>query len=470
MPLVRKTKIVCTIGPASASSEMQIELIKAGMNVARINFSHGSPEIYENRINNLRDAVARTGQSIAILADLQGPKIRVGELESEKIYLAKGSIVNATAEKIVGNARRFTINYPSLIRDVGIGNTIFLDDGLLELKVIEVKENDLVCSVEVGGELAQRKGVSLPGVAIDLPAVTEKDIEDIEFAVKSQVDYIAISFVRRAAHIKQVREILAQYNANIDLVAKIESQEAVSHLDEIIAEADAVMVARGDLGVEIPAETVPIIQREIIKKCNIAGKPVITATQMLESMKKSPRPTRAEVTDVAHAILDGTDAIMLSGETAVGEYPVDAVKVMNRTASVIEQSLSIDTSTYSSQNVSVAEAISHATVQSANELNVVAIITSTQSGSTAKQVAKYRPKAIVLAATPSDKVMRKLALVWGVKPILVPRTADIDSMIDVSVEAGRASGIIREGDMVAITAGVKTDTPGSTNLLKIHTV
>jgi len=467
---VRKTKIVCTIGPASASSEMQIELIKAGMNVARINFSHGSPEIYENRINNLRDAVARTGQSIAILADLQGPKIRVGELESEKIYLAKGSIVNATAEKIVGNARRFTINYPSLIRDVGIGNTIFLDDGLLELKVIEVKENDLVCSVEVGGELAQRKGVSLPGVAIDLPAVTEKDIEDIEFAVKSQVDYIAISFVRRAAHIKQVREILAQYNANIDLVAKIESQEAVSHLDEIIAEADAVMVARGDLGVEIPAETVPIIQREIIKKCNIAGKPVITATQMLESMKKSPRPTRAEVTDVAHAILDGTDAIMLSGETAVGEYPVDAVKVMNRTASVIEQSLSIDTSTYSSQNVSVAEAISHATVQSANELNVVAIITSTQSGSTAKQVAKYRPKAIVLAATPSDKVMRKLALVWGVKPILVPRTADIDSMIDVSVEAGRASGIIREGDMVAITAGVKTDTPGSTNLLKIHTV
>jgi pyruvate kinase len=470
VPLVRKTKIVCTIGPASASSEMQIELIKAGMNVARINFSHGSPEIYENRINNLRDAVARTGQSIAILADLQGPKIRVGELESEKIYLAKGSIVNATAEKIVGNARRFTINYPSLIRDVGIGNTIFLDDGLLELKVIEVKENDLVCSVEVGGELAQRKGVSLPGVAIDLPAVTEKDIEDIEFAVKSQVDYIAISFVRRAAHIKQVREILAQYNANIDLVAKIESQEAVSHLDEIIAEADAVMVARGDLGVEIPAETVPIIQREIIKKCNIAGKPVITATQMLESMKKSPRPTRAEVTDVAHAILDGTDAIMLSGETAVGEYPVDAVKVMNRTASVIEQSLSIDTSTYSSQNVSVAEAISHATVQSANELNVVAIITSTQSGSTAKQVAKYRPKAIVLAATPSDKVMRKLALVWGVKPILVPRTADIDSMIDVSVEAGRASGIIREGDMVAITAGVKTDTPGSTNLLKIHTV
>ena len=467
---MRKTKIVCTIGPASASSEMQIELIKAGMNVARINFSHGSPEIYENRINNLRDAVARTGQSIAILADLQGPKIRVGELESEKIYLAKGSIVNATAEQIVGNARRFTINYPSLIRDVGIGNTIFLDDGLLELKVIEVKENDLVCSVEVGGELAQRKGVSLPGVAIDLPAVTEKDIEDIEFAVKSQVDYIAISFVRRAAHIKQVREILAQYNANIDLVAKIESQEAVSHLDEIIAEADAVMVARGDLGVEIPAETVPIIQREIIKKCNIAGKPVITATQMLESMKKSPRPTRAEVTDVAHAILDGTDAIMLSGETAVGEYPVDAVKVMNRTASVIEQSLSIDTSTYSSQNVSVAEAISHATVQSANELNVVAIITSTQSGSTAKQVAKYRPKAIVLAATPSDKVMRKLALVWGVKPILVPRTADIDSMIDVSVEAGRASGIIREGDMVAITAGVKTDTPGSTNLLKIHTV
>lgn len=467
---MRKTKIVCTIGPASASSEMQIELIKAGMNVARINFSHGSPEIYEKRINNLRDAVARTGQSIAILADLQGPKIRVGELESEKIYLAKGSIVNTTAEKIVGNARRFTINYPSLIRDVGIGNTIFLDDGLLELKVIEVKENDLVCSVEVGGELAQRKGVTLPGVSVDLPAVTEKDIEDLEFAAKSQVDYIAISFVRRAAHIKQVREILAQYNANIDLVAKIESQEAVSHLDEIIAEADAVMVARGDLGVEIPAETVPIIQREIIKKCNIAGKPVITATQMLESMKKSPRPTRAEVTDVAHAILDGTDAIMLSGETAVGEYPVDAVKVMNRTASVIEQSLSIDTSTYSSQNVSVAEAISHATVQSANELNVAAIITSTQSGSTAKQVAKYRPKAIVLAATPSDKVMRKLALVWGVKPILVPRTADIDSMIDVSVEAGRASGIIREGDMVAITAGVKTDTPGSTNLLKIHTV
>lgn len=467
---MRKTKIVCTIGPASASTEMQIELIKAGMNVARLNFSHGSSDIYENRIQNLRSAAARTGQPIAILTDLQGPKIRVGMMEGEKVYLAKGSIVNVTPESVIGTSRRFTINYPSLIRDVGIGNTIFLDDGLLELKVIEVIENDLVCSVEVGGELGQRKGVSLPGVSVDLPAVTEKDLEDIEFAVKSEVDYIAISFVRRAAHIHQVREILEGYNANIDLVAKIESQEAIEYLDEIIEAADAIMVARGDLGVEIPAETVPLIQREIIKKCNAAGKPVITATQMLESMKKSPRPTRAEVTDVAHAILDGTDAIMLSGETAVGEYPVEAVKVMNKTALAIEKSLTTSNVKNTGPNISVDDAISHATVQSANELNVAAIITSTQSGSTAKKVSKFRPKAIVLAATPSDIVMRKLCLVWGIKALLVPRTADIDSMIDVSVEAGRTSGIIREGDLVAITAGVKTDSPGSTNLLKIHQV
>jgi len=449
---------------------MQIELIKAGMNVARMNFSHGSGDVYENRIKNLRNASARTGTPIALLADLQGPKIRVGEMEADKVYLARGSIVNVTSEPIVGNARRFTINYPYLLRDVGKGNTIFLDDGLLELKVIENKDDELVCSVEIGGELGPRKGVSLPGVKIDLPAVTDKDLEDIKFAVEAEIDYLAISFVRQASHVHEVREVLKQYNADIDLIAKIESQEALEHLDEIIAEADAIMVARGDLGVEIPAETVPIIQRDIIKKCNAAGKPVITATQMLESMKKSPRPTRAEVTDVAHAILDGTDAIMLSGETAVGEFPIEAVKVMNKTAIEIEKSLQITNVRSNIGDISVAEAISHATVQSANELNAAAIITSTQSGSTAKKVSRFRPKAMVLAATPSDKVMRKLCLVWGIKALLVPKTTDIDSMIDVSVEAGINSGIIREGDLIAITAGVKTDTPGSTNLLKIHIV
>jgi len=467
---LRKTKIVCTIGPSSASTEMQIELIKAGMNVARLNFSHGSGDVYENRINNLRNASARTGTPIAIMADLQGPKIRVGELEADKVYLAKGSIVNVTTEQIIGSSRRFTINYPHLLRDVGKGNTIFLDDGLLELKVIEVKDQDLVCSVEVGGELGPRKGVSLPGVKVDLPAVTEKDLEDIKFAIEAEVDYLAISFVRRAEHVREVREVLKQYDADIDLIAKIESQEALDHLDEIIAEADAIMVARGDLGVEIPAETVPIIQKDIIKRCNKAGKPVITATQMLESMKRSPRPTRAEVTDVAHAILDGTDAIMLSGETAVGEFPIEAVKVMNKTAIEIEKSLKPVHIEADTENISVAEAISHATVQCANDLNTAAIITSTQSGSTAKKVSRFRPKSMILAATPSDKVMRKLCLVWGIKSLLVPRTTDIDSMIDVAVEAGINSGVIREGDLVAIIAGVKTDTPGSTNLLKIHTV
>ena len=305
---------------------------------------------------------------------------------------------------------------------------------------------------------------------MDLPAVTEKDLEDIKFAVEAEVDYLAISFVRRAEHVREVREVLKQYDADIDLIAKIESQEALDHLDEIIAEADAIMVARGDLGVEIPAETVPIIQKDIIKRCNKAGKPVITATQMLESMKRSPRPTRAEVTDVAHAILDGTDAIMLSGETAVGEFPIEAVKVMNKTAIEIEKSLKPVHIEADTENISVAEAISHATVQCANDLNTAAIITSTQSGSTAKKVSRFRPKSMILAATPSDKVMRKLCLVWGIKSLLVPRTTDIDSMIDVAVEAGINSGVIREGDLVAIIAGVKNDTPGSTNLLKIHTV
>ncbi|MGI6566998.1 MAG: pyruvate kinase [Firmicutes bacterium] len=469
---MRKTKIVCTIGPASDSPEVIANLLKAGMNVARINFSHGTHEEHRARLKTLRQVAKEQGAVLGIMQDIQGPKIRIGDIPG-KVMLETGQKFVITTEECVGSAERVSVNYQGLPRDVRAGSVIYLDDGLLKLEVTEVKGNDVHCRVAVGGELSSRKGLSLPGVSADLPAVTEADIEDLRFGVEHGVDMVAASFVRRAEGVETVRSILRSAGADIPIIAKIENHEGVENIDEIIAAADGIMVARGDMGVEMRPEDVPFIQKMIIAKCNEAGKPVITATQMLDSMIRNARPTRAEVTDVASAILDGTDAVMLSGETAVGRYPVLTVETMSRIAERAEQSLDREKFTtvkHMDQGTSIAEAISYAVWQTSRGVNAAAIICSTQLGSTARMVSRYRPEVPILAMTPSEKVVRQLALVWGVCPILVPPTSDIDGMLEVSIEAALRTGLVSRGDVVAISAGVLTDKPGSTNLLQVHLV
>ena len=447
-------------------------LLRAGMNVARINFSHGTHEEHLERLKRLRAVAKDQGVVLAIMQDIQGPKIRIGDLPG-KVMLEHGETFIITTEECEGSANRVSVNYPKLPQDVGPGNVIYLDDGLLKLEVREVRGNDVYCQVMVGGELSSRKGLSLPGVTVDLPPVTEADIRDLHFGIKHGVDMIAASFVRRREGIETVREIIRSEGADIPIIAKIENHEGVENIDEIIAVADGVMVARGDMGVEMQPEEVPFIQKMIIHKCNVAGKPVITATQMLDSMARNARPTRAEVTDVATAILDGTDAVMLSGETAIGRYPVLAVEMMSRIAQRTECSLlehQITETERLNDEHSIAEAISYATWQTSQDVKATAIICSTQSGSTARMVSRYRPQAPILAMTPHENVVRQLALVWGVCPILVPPTHDIDDMLDVSIHAALETGLVRRGDVVTISAGVMTDRPGSTNLLQVHRV
>ncbi|NMB46351.1 MAG: pyruvate kinase [Firmicutes bacterium] len=469
---MRKTKIVCTIGPASDAAETMANLLRAGMNVARLNFSHGTHGEHLERLRRLRAVASKQGKVLGIMQDIQGPKIRIGDIPG-KVMLENGGTFIITTEECEGSSHRVSVNYKKLPQDVGPGNVIYLDDGLLKLEVQEVKGNDVYCQVMIGGELSSRKGLSLPGVTVDLPPVTDADIQDLQFGVEHGVDMVAASFVRRAEGIETVREIIRSAGADIPIIAKIENHEGVENIDEILAVADGVMVARGDMGVEMQPEEVPFIQKMIIHKCNVAGKPVITATQMLDSMARNARPTRAEVTDVATAILDGTDAVMLSGETAVGKYPVLAVEMMSTIAQRTECSLlghQITETERLNDELSIAEAISYATWQTSRDVNATAIICATQSGSTARMVSRYRPKAPILAMTPHEEVVRQLALVWGVCPILVPPTYDIDDMLDVSIRAALRSGLVHRGDVVAISAGVMTDKPGSTNLLQVHRV
>lgn len=470
---MRKTKIVCTIGPASDSKEVIAGLLDAGMNVARLNFSHGTYEEHLQRLNTLRTVAREKGKVLGILQDIQGPKIRIGNFkDNAKVKLERGSRFTLTTDDIgsEGTSERVFVGYPRLPKDVKPGNVIYLDDGLLELVVEQVVGNDVICKVVVGGELSSRKGVSLPGVSVDLAPLTDDDIEDIRFGIENGVDLIAASFVRKAEHVEAVKQVIAALGGSQPVIAKIESEEGVRNIDEIIAAADGIMVARGDMGVEIAPEEVPIIQKMIIRKCNMAGKPVITATQMLDSMIRNPRPTRAEVTDVANAILDGTDAVMLSGETAVGKYPVAAVAMMHRIAERIEGTIDyrqIMQDRVKGNRKSIAEAISYATCVTAHDVGASAIICFTQSGATAHMVSKYRPGTMILAATPYELVVRRLALVWGVYPVMVPRATNIDSMLDVAVNSALQSGLVKQGDIISIAAGVKTGTPGTTNLLQV---
>ncbi|WP_138752461.1 pyruvate kinase [Paenibacillus sinopodophylli] len=469
---MRKTKIVCTIGPSSESLENTKKLIHAGMNVARLNFSHGDFEEHGNRIKNIRLANAELGTSVAVLLDTKGPEIRLGKLKEEPIELNQGDTITLTTEEILGDRNRVPITYNNLPNDVSIGSTILIDDGLIGLTVEEVKGTEILCRIVNSGPIKSKKGVNVPGVKISLPGITEKDANDIVFGIEQGVDFIAASFVRKASDVLEIRELLERHNAgHIQIISKIENQEGVDNLDEILEVSDGLMVARGDLGVEIPAEEVPLVQKNMIKKGNLVGKPVITATQMLDSMQRNPRPTRAEASDVANAIFDGTDAIMLSGETAAGRYPTESVQTMARIAERAEAALEyreIFTKQANAQQTSVTEAISQAVANSALDLRAKAIITSTQSGFTARMVAKYKPKAPIIAVTTDEKVLRRLSLIWGVFAVLGPDADTTDEMFENAVKGGLSTGFLNLGDTVVITAGVPVGRAGTTNLIKIH--
>ncbi|GAB6099300.1 pyruvate kinase [Halanaerocella petrolearia] len=471
---MRKTKIVCTIGPASDDKETLSQLIDAGMNVARLNFSHGDFEEHGAKVDKIRELSAEKEKSVALLLDTKGPEIRTGDLENdEDVVLEDGQDFALTTEDIAGDNERVSVSYKSLPEDMSIGDTILIDDGLIGLEVKEITETDVICKVINGGELGSTKGVNLPGVPVQLPAITEKDRNDIKFGIEQGVDFIAASFVRKASDVLAIREILEEHNADIHIIAKIENQEGVENVDEILEVADGLMVARGDLGVEIPAEKVPAAQKMMINKCNRAGKPVITATQMLESMIHNPRPTRAEASDVANAIYDGTDATMLSGETAKGDYPVEAVETMANIATETEKSLKyrqlLDREALNPART-ITDSISYDTCKTAYELGASAIITSTRSGYTARMVSKHRPYAPVVAVTPNKRVFNKLILSWGVKPVLADITESTDEMISESVAAAKEAEYVDDGDLVVITAGAPAGIPGTTNLLRVEIV
>ncbi len=470
---MRKTKIVCTLGPATDASGVLERLVQAGMDVGRINMSHGSCEEHALRISGLREAARAAGRPVGVMLDLAGPKIRTGPIKAGAVELVEGSLVSLVPGDEEGDAGRIFVNYPALEESLTPGSTVLLNDGLIELKVEQVGEDEVVCRVRTSGELSSRKGVSFPGSRLRFTGATRRDACDIEFASQREVDFVAASFVQSAEDVVRVRALLEAAGADSLVIAKIESSEGVENIDEIVRAADGIMIARGDLGVETPAEKVPLVQKMVIEKCNLAGKPVITATEMLESMVENPRPTRAEVTDVACAIFDGTDAVMLSAETAVGRYPVEAVSTMARIAESTEAGLRYEDILRSKRigpSRTVADAISHATSQSALDLGVKAILTSTESGATARMVSKYRPRAPIMAATPNPRVARKLTLAWGVLPTVVRKAASVDEVLDVSVEAAVSLGLAGRGDLVIITAGVKAGVPGTTNMLKVHRI
>ncbi|MCJ8010182.1 pyruvate kinase [Paenibacillus sp. KQZ6P-2] len=471
---MRKTKIVCTIGPSSESLENTKKLILAGMNVARLNFSHGDFEEHGNRIKNIRQASKELNKTVAILLDTKGPEIRTGKLAVEPIELVQDEYITLTTEEILGDKDRISVTYQDLPGDVQEGSTILIDDGLIGLTVESVEGTEIKCRIVNGGTIKSKKGVNVPGVAISLPGITEKDASDIVFGIEQGIDFIAASFVRKASDVKEIRELLKKHNAeHIQIISKIENQQGVDNLDEILEASDGLMVARGDLGVEIPAEEVPLVQKRMIEKCNVAGKPVITATQMLDSMQRNPRPTRAEASDVANAIFDGTDAIMLSGETAAGKYPVESVQTMSRIAEKAESALDyreIFLKQRIAQETTVTEAISQSVAISALDLNAKAIISSTESGHTARMVSKYRPQAPIIAVTTQERTLRRLALTWGVTPVQGKVATSTDEMFENSLKGGLETGIVKAGDLVVITAGVPLGQSGSTNLVKVSQV
>lgn len=470
---MRRTKIVATLGPATSSLDAITRLIQAGMDVARLNFSHGTHEDHAQRIAWVREAAQRSNRPIAILQDLQGPKIRTGPLENaQPIMLEAGDRLVITTDEIAGRPGLISTTYDGLPRDVRPGDRVLLSDGLIELRCLAVSGNEVETEVVNGGLLRENQGINLPGVAISAPAMTEKDLEDLRFGLAQGVDYVAISFVRRADDVKRVREEIAAAGKRTPIIAKIEKPEAVTNIEAIIAASDGVMVARGDLGVELPPEQVPLIQKSIIEEANRQGVPVITATQMLESMIHNPRPTRAEASDVANAIIDGTDAVMLSAETATGEYPIEAVTMMSRIAQVIEASGRDSNRTpLQTQRTPKPETYSHAISTAAcaiaRSIPIAAIVAFTQSGYTARLVAKERPRVPVIAVTPDEHVFRQMALVWGVQPLLIPYIDRLDTLSGKTCELLLAHNYARHGESVVMTGGHPLSERGMTNFLKI---
>lgn len=471
---MRKTKIVCTIGPVSESVEKLVALIEAGMNVARLNFSHGDFEEHGNRIKNIREASERTGKKVAILLDTKGPEIRTQTLEGGVAELKTGEELIVSMTEVVGNDKKISVTYPGLVNDVHPGSKILLDDGLIELEVTEIRDNELVTKVMNDGVLKNKKGVNVPNVSVNLPGITDKDTADIKFGIEQGVDFVAASFVRRASDVLEIRELLdTNGGSEIDIIPKIENQEGVDNIDEILEVSEGLMVARGDLGVEIPAEEVPLVQKELIKKCNAAAKPVITATQMLDSMQRNPRPTRAEASDVANAIFDGTDAIMLSGETAAGDYPVESVQTMHNIATRTEKALNYEAilrKKTKEANTSITSAIGQSVAHTASNLSAAAILSATESGYTARVVSKYRPLSPIIAVTSNEKVIRKLNLVWGVTPVQGKSATSTDEMFESTVDFAMQANLIKQGDLVVITAGVPINETGTTNIMKVHLI
>ncbi len=488
MPL---TKIVCTLGPATDDSETIRALIRAGMTVARLNFSHGSQEEKRRTTAIVRQVAGEEGHHVALLGDLQGPKIRVGRLPEEGLLLEEGTEVILTAEPVTDPKREIPFPHPDIIQDIGPGDRLLLDDGALELVATTSASGRLACRVVIGGELTSHKGVNLPGVKLHVRALTEKDLDDALVALELELDYLALSFVREASDMLSLRDHLLEHveapterHVGEDphqipgLVAKIEKPEALDELEAIVRASDAVMVARGDLGVEIAPERVPLVQKQIIHLCNYLGKPVITATQMLQSMIDLPRPTRAEASDVANAILDGSDAVMLSGETSIGKYPVQSVRMMARIADNVEASedfpynhlLDLPVETEESNAVIITSAISRATVTLSRAAHVTVIASSTESGRTARIVARHRPGVPLLGITPFESTARRMQLMWGVIPIVVTPFRTTDEMIQRMVTAAHERGYVQEGDNVVMTAGIPLEVHGVTNMVKIHTI
>ncbi|WHZ31583.1 pyruvate kinase [Desemzia incerta] len=472
---MKKTKIVCTIGPASESVETLVKMIEAGMNVARLNFSHGDFEEHGARIQNIREASKITGKMVAILLDTKGPEIRTHNMKDGKIQFTSGDVVRVAMNEVEGTKEKFSVSYSELINDVYPGSHILLDDGLIDLLVtdLDMENQEIVTTVQNPGTLKNKKGVNIPGVSVNLPGITDKDAADIRFGLQNDVDYIAASFVRRASDVLEITQILEEENmTHVQIIPKIESQEGVDNIDEILKVSDGLMVARGDLGVEIPTEEVPIAQKDLIKKCNKLGKPVITATQMLDSMQSNPRPTRAEASDVANAIFDGTDAIMLSGETAAGDYPVEAVQTMARIAMRTEEALvNQDSFTLRAYDQGdMTEAIGQSVGHTARNLNIDTIVAATESGHTARMISKYRPKSTIVAVTFSERTMRGLALSWGVYPTVAEKPESTDDMFNLATGIAQEKGYAKEGDLIIITAGVPVGERGTTNLMKIQMI
>jgi pyruvate kinase len=471
MNLGKKTKIVCTIGPSTETLEKLTDLVDNGMNVMRLNFSHGSFEEHQERVVTIREIMKKSGKIVAIMQDLAGPKIRIGTFKEKTIMLTPGQTFTLTTDEFEGTAEKVHINYPELPKEVKAGNPIMLQDGTKKLEVVEVKGNDIITKVIVGGRLSSHKGVNVPGAHLSVKSLTDKDREDLEFGIKNEVDFVALSFVRHASDIVELREILDKRGCKAQIIAKIETPEALNEIDAILEKADGLMIARGDLAIEIPAEDVPIVQKLLIHKCNSIGKPVITATQMLESMVKNPVPTRAEVSDIANAIIDGTDAIMLSEETTLGDFPVEAVKIMTRIALRVEGEVyTRDTIAEYEKSHGVTDVVSQSAVRTAHNVGVTMIVALTRSGRTARMLARYRPAERILALSDAEENAHKLMLSFGCYPMVVPTFKTVDEILSIVRKVTLDNELLAKGDKVVIVAGMPFGSSSETNFILVETL